>query len=272
MLERIETRFGIKPAFLTADSAYGSADSLARLGHCPAHPGVRQVQPNRRHVLPRRLRLRRRTRPLHLPRGQRACPIPTHLRHSQKRRHDRGDKTLSRQQIGLRHLQTQSPVLSERSRPQNPAGSARRRPQRGSCARLNAAIRGGLSPSKENRDAIRAPQADTAPHASAIERSERSQRRVPPCGYRPKPETTRPTKADEYASGNAGRIAPRMAAQAPPKQPFQPVSETRRAFPIREYLTAFSTISVNSRRRLNVSNAETAALRRWRGDRGSGRP
>src|SRR6476620_1456829 len=91
----------------------------------------------------------------------------------------------------------------------------------------------GLSPSKENRDAIRAPEADTAPHASAIERSERSQRRVPPCGYRPKPETTRPTKADEYASGHARRIAPRTAAQAPTKQPFQPVSETRRAFPIR---------------------------------------
>ena len=31
MLERTETRSGIKPAFLTADSAYGSADSLAWL-------------------------------------------------------------------------------------------------------------------------------------------------------------------------------------------------------------------------------------------------
>ena len=243
MLERTETRFGIKPAFLTADSAYGSADSLAWLvkekGHCPAHSGLRQVQPNRRHVLPRRLRLRRRTRPLHLPGGQRACPIPTHLRHSQKRRHSRGHKTLSRQQIGLRCLQTQSPVLSERSCPQDPAGSGRRRPRRGSCARRNAGIRGGLSPSEENRDAVRPSQADTAPHAFAIEGSERSQRRVPPCGYRPKPETTRPTKADEYASGNARRIAPRMAAQAPPKQPFQPVSEIRRAFPIRGILDRF---------------------------------
>jgi hypothetical protein len=77
-----------------------------------AHPSLRQVQPNRRHVLPRRLCLRRRTRPLHLPRGQRAGPIPTHLRHSQKRRHSRGHTTLSRQQIGLRRLQTQSAVLS----------------------------------------------------------------------------------------------------------------------------------------------------------------
>jgi hypothetical protein len=31
MLKRTETRFGIKPAFLTSDSAYGSADSLAWL-------------------------------------------------------------------------------------------------------------------------------------------------------------------------------------------------------------------------------------------------
>ena len=31
MLERTETRFGMKPASLAADSAYGSADSLAWL-------------------------------------------------------------------------------------------------------------------------------------------------------------------------------------------------------------------------------------------------
>ena len=31
MLERTESRFGIKPVSLTADSAYGSADSLAWL-------------------------------------------------------------------------------------------------------------------------------------------------------------------------------------------------------------------------------------------------
>ena len=31
MLERTETRFGMKPASLAADSAYGSAESLAWL-------------------------------------------------------------------------------------------------------------------------------------------------------------------------------------------------------------------------------------------------
>jgi hypothetical protein len=136
--------------------------------------GLRQVQPNRRHVLPRRLRLRRRTRPLHVPGGQRACPIPTHLRHSQKRRHSRGHKTLSRQQIGLRRLRAQGALLPQRSRSQDPAGSARRRPRRGSCARLNAGTRGGLSPSEESRDAIRAPQANPWSGPSAFERTKRS--------------------------------------------------------------------------------------------------
>jgi hypothetical protein len=148
MLERTETRFGIKPVSLTADSAYGSADSLARLvkekdiaPHIPVFDKSNRTDG----ILPRRLRLRSRTRPLHVPGGQRACPIPTHLRHSQKRRHSRGHKTLSRQQIGLRHLQTQTTVLPERSCPQDPAGSARRRPRRGPCARRNSAIRGGLT-------------------------------------------------------------------------------------------------------------------------------
>jgi hypothetical protein len=38
--------------------------------HCPAHPGLRQVQPNRRHVLPHRLRLRRRTDRYTCPAGK----------------------------------------------------------------------------------------------------------------------------------------------------------------------------------------------------------
>ena len=45
-----------------------------------AHPCLRQVQSDRRHVLPRRLRLRSRTRPLHVPCGQGAGPVPAHLR------------------------------------------------------------------------------------------------------------------------------------------------------------------------------------------------
>src|SRR5580693_743760 len=141
MLERTETRFGIKPASLTADSAYGSADSLAWLvkqktttPHIPVFDKSNQTDGR---FSPRRLCLRRRTRPLHLPGGQRASLILANLRDPQKRRHSRGDTDLSRQQIGLRRPQTQSEVLSECSRPRDPAGSARRCSRRSPCARRN---------------------------------------------------------------------------------------------------------------------------------------
>jgi hypothetical protein len=50
MLERTEDRFGLKPDYLTADSAYGSAESLAWLvkqkkDHT-AHSRLRQVRPD----------------------------------------------------------------------------------------------------------------------------------------------------------------------------------------------------------------------------------
>ena len=48
MLERTEERFGLKPHRLAADSAYGSAPMLNWLA---AHPGHRQVQTRRRHLL-----------------------------------------------------------------------------------------------------------------------------------------------------------------------------------------------------------------------------
>jgi hypothetical protein len=125
MLERTETRFGIKLAFLTADSAYGfgGEPGLARQAEedHSAHPGLRQVQPNRRYVLPRRLCLRRRTRPLHLSGGQKTGSVTTNLCGPQERRHSRGHKTLSRQQIGLRRLRTQGTLLPECSRPQAPS-------------------------------------------------------------------------------------------------------------------------------------------------------
>ena len=60
-------------------------------------------------------------------------------------------QTLSRQQIGLRCLRAQSPVLSERSCPQDPAGSGRRFSRRGPRARRNSAIRRGLSPAGSER-------------------------------------------------------------------------------------------------------------------------
>ena len=56
-------------------------------------------------------------------------------------------------------------ALSEHGRPQNPAGSARRRPRLGSCARRNSGIHGGLSSAEESRDAVRPSQAEHLRHA-----------------------------------------------------------------------------------------------------------
>jgi hypothetical protein len=62
--------------------------------------------------------------------------------------------------------------------------------------RAHAAIRGGLSPAEESRDAVRTSQADSAPQALAPKGSKRSQRRISPYGDRPKPEMTRPFKTN----------------------------------------------------------------------------
>ena len=54
-----------------------------------------------------------------------------------------------------------------------------------------------------------------------------AKRRISPCRHRPKPETTFALpKTDQYASRNAGRIAPGVAAQASPTQwpYYQPLS------------------------------------------------
>jgi len=40
------------------------------------------------------------------------------------------------------------------------------------------------------------------------------------------PATTRPTKTDEYASGNAGRLTPGMAAKSRPKDPSPSFSKS----------------------------------------------
>jgi hypothetical protein len=63
-------------------------------------------------------------------------------------------------------------------------------------ARRNSAIRGGLSPAEESRDAVRPSQANPSPHALAPKGSEWRKRRVPTCGDRPKAETTRPLKTN----------------------------------------------------------------------------
>ena len=54
MIERTQDRFGLYPERLAADSAYGSAEMLgwlvARARDRAAHPGLRQVGAQRRHL------------------------------------------------------------------------------------------------------------------------------------------------------------------------------------------------------------------------------
>ena len=223
MLERTETRSGMRPASLAADSAYGSAENLAWLvkekdiaPHIPVFDKSNRTDRT----------FSRADFAFDAERDRYTCPAGKEL--VQFRRTyavprsgvtAEGTRTLSRQQIGLRHLQTQSAVLPERGRPQDSPGFARRRPRRGPCARRNSGIRGGLSPAEENRDAVRASQADSAPHALAPQGSEQNQGRVSPRRDRSKPEAARPTKTDQRAFAGDGRITPVRTAQGPPKNP-----------------------------------------------------
>ena len=54
MIERTKACFGIKPAWLAADTAYGSAANLDWLvneqGIAPAFPGHRQIAARGRHI------------------------------------------------------------------------------------------------------------------------------------------------------------------------------------------------------------------------------
>jgi hypothetical protein len=92
---------------------------------------------------------------------------------------------------------------------------------------------------QKTRDAVCPSQANPAPHALTPKGSAWGKRRVPTCGYRSKLETTRSLKTDQYASRNAGRIAPGMAAQGRPNPSPKHVEPPHQ----REYLTVFSTVS-----------------------------
>jgi hypothetical protein len=128
MLERTEARFGLKPGYLVADTAYGSAKNLAFLvkqkqitPHIPVFDKSTRTdgtfsradftwEPDAdRYILSRR---------------QGVGSVPTHLRHAPHRRRRGRRAPLPRQQEGLRCLRTETAVLPERCRPQNP--SARR--------------------------------------------------------------------------------------------------------------------------------------------------
>ena len=72
MIDRVKQRFGLKPVWLTGDTAYGSGENLhwvVRKKIRPLHPGLRQVHVDRRHLVAIGLHPGPRDRSLSLPRG-----------------------------------------------------------------------------------------------------------------------------------------------------------------------------------------------------------
>ena len=178
MLERTETRFGMKPASLAADSAYGSADSLAWLvkrkeiaPHIPVFD-----KSNRTDGTFSRVDFK-----FDPERDRYACPAGKEL--VQFRRTyatPRSGITAEGTRIfRATKLDCDLCELKAQCCPnvvaQDPAGFARRRARRGPCACRNSAIRGGLSSSEEDRDAVRPSQAHPAPYTPAPQGSKRSQ-------------------------------------------------------------------------------------------------
>jgi hypothetical protein len=181
MLERTETRFGIKPVSLTADSAYGSADSLAWLvkekdiaPHIPVFDKSNRTDGT----------FSRANFAFDAERDRCTCPAGKEL--VQFRRTyaiPRSGVTAEGTRLyRARKLDCDicrlKPQCCPNARPQDPAGSGGRRSRRGSCARRNSAIRGGLSPSEESRDAVRPSQANPSPHALAPKIRTRMRRQV----------------------------------------------------------------------------------------------
>ena len=173
--------------------------------------------------------LRRRTRPLHLPRGPRGLVRPTHLRHSQKWRHRRGQQdSIAPAELDCDICKLKAQCCPNALCPQDPAWDLHEETPATRLVRTpRPRIRGGPSPSEESRDAVRTSSGGfCALTRLRLRGPNGSQRRISSARYCPKPETTCSLKTDEHASGNAGRITPARAAEEPPKEPFQPLPET----------------------------------------------
>ena len=179
--------------------------------------------------LPRRLCLRRRTRPLHLPRRQRACPIPdAPTPFSEMVSQPRAQDFLSRQQIRLRHLQNSKPSAARMLLPARSRGICMKTPATGLVR--TPRLQNTWRPVAVGRKSRRCSHISSGFCAS----------RACASGVQTEPTTnffsaataqnlrrTRSLKTDEHASGNAGRITPARAAEEPPEEPLPtPLSET----------------------------------------------
>ena len=171
MLERTETRFGMKPASLAADSAYGSADSLAWLvkqkeiaPHIPVFDKSNRTDgtfsrvdfkfdPERdRYTCPAGKELVQFRRTYATPRSGITAE---------------GTRLYRASKLDCDACELKAQCCPNDVARKIPRDLARRRSRRGPCARRDSAIRGGLSSSKEDRDAVRPSQAHPAPYPLA---------------------------------------------------------------------------------------------------------
>ena len=145
MLDRTEDRFGLKPGYLAADTAYGTAQNLAWLVKqkqiTPHIPVFDNSTSNRRHVLARRLH---RSTP---KRDRYTCPAGKEL--VQFRRTyatprtgitAEGTRRYHASKMDCDVCELKAAVLPECSCAQDPARCRRRRPRRGAGARQDAGI------------------------------------------------------------------------------------------------------------------------------------
>jgi hypothetical protein len=125
MIDRAHERFGLWPARLAADAAYGSAENLAWLVHeCGIEPHIPVFDKSQRTdgtYSRDDFACDQKRDCLHLPcrRGTQAAAknLSNAAPFCRRERHD----ALSRQQAGLRGLFAEAAVLSECARPQDPA-------------------------------------------------------------------------------------------------------------------------------------------------------
>ena len=255
MLERTETRFGVKLDFLlTADSTYGSAESLA---------SARQTERDHRRsfllfdksnrtdgaLSPRRLRLRSPTRPLHVPRRQGTGPTSAHLRNPHEaasRPRDKASYRASNLDCEVCELKAQCQRLNVVARKIPRICTRTLETSLGALA-ATLEYRGRLSASKEKSRCYSPPPLPILRLARLVPMgSEWGKRRVPPrrnCTSNleaPSP-CLRPTNR---GSGNAGRVTPPLSGHKRyhPKFP-------NRSCPNRKLLAkshTFSTISAKS--------------------------
>jgi hypothetical protein len=198
MLERTEMRVGMRPASLAADSAYGSAESLAWL---VKHKGIAPHIPV----------FDKSNRPMARSPGPISSLTPTatvtparrekNLFSSDEPMRPPGAASRPRAQDSIvpanwiamsanskpSAVRTRSPARSRETSTKTPAMWLVRTPQLRNTWRPVVGGRKSrcCSPTSSVSFASRA--------CGSYQRSERSQRRISPRGHRPKPETTRPT-------------------------------------------------------------------------------